>query len=256
MFEHVLERGGEPVRARLARRHRRLHVLGLAALPVGWHHHAAGDGVGDLGSEVEADDMQTQVDARRRAGRGHDIAVVDIEHVGVDIDLRIAGRELLGLHPVGGGPAPVEQTGGGQHEGARADRQNPGPPPVRGAEGIEEGRGRVVVELRRSPGGNDDGVGPRDLVEAVGGVDGEALRTADGRCLGGADPVPVPGHTELRPVDPEHLARHRHLERRHPVADNGGHGGAPGTLRGRSGGHRDHPAMRSFHCSSQGADGD
>src|SRR6185369_11889232 len=44
----------------------------------------------DLGAVVAPHDMQAEVEPRRAAGRGHDVAIVDIEHVGIDLHPRIA----------------------------------------------------------------------------------------------------------------------------------------------------------------------
>ena len=38
--------------------------LGLAAVAMRWHDQAPGDGVGGLGSEVAADQMQAKIQAR------------------------------------------------------------------------------------------------------------------------------------------------------------------------------------------------
>ena len=65
--------------------HRGGDELGLAAGPVRRHDQAAGDGVGDRRAVVAADQVQAQVDRRGLAGRGEHAAVVDVEHVRVDL---------------------------------------------------------------------------------------------------------------------------------------------------------------------------
>ena len=54
----------------------------------------------------------------RDAGRREHVAVVDVEHAGVDGHVRELAREPLGVAPVRGGAAAVEQAGGGEHERA------------------------------------------------------------------------------------------------------------------------------------------
>jgi hypothetical protein len=46
--------------------------------------------VGDLRAVVAPHDVQAKVEPRRAAGRGQDIAVVDIEHIRIDLRPRIA----------------------------------------------------------------------------------------------------------------------------------------------------------------------
>ena len=54
--------------------------------------------------------------------RGQDVALVDVEHVGLDVDARVARGEVGGVAPVGRGAAAVEDAGGGERERAGADR--------------------------------------------------------------------------------------------------------------------------------------
>jgi hypothetical protein len=65
--------------------------------------------------------VQAQVQSRGRAGRGEQLPVVYVQHIGPDVD----SREHLGK-PVRRGPVrsrgqAVQQTGGGQGEGTAAD---------------------------------------------------------------------------------------------------------------------------------------
>ena len=90
---------------------------------------AAGDRVGDLRSAAQADQVQAEVDAGGGAGRGEDAAVLDVEGRRVDLG-RAAGPQAVGVHPVGGGPAAVEQAGVGQHEGAGVQPDDTGAGPV------------------------------------------------------------------------------------------------------------------------------
>ena len=71
-------------------------VLGLAAVPVRRYDGAAGHLVGDGRAVVAAHDVQAQVDAGGDARRGEHVAVVDEQHVRVDLDLREEPLEVLG----------------------------------------------------------------------------------------------------------------------------------------------------------------
>src|SRR5258707_13268711 len=104
------------------------------AAPAWRYDPAQGQRVGGLGAVVGPHDVQAQVDAGGGAGRGEDVAVVDEQLARVDMDGRVALGEGGRVHPVGGGGAPVEQSGGGQHEGPGAQADDPGgllvgPPP-------------------------------------------------------------------------------------------------------------------------------
>lgn len=137
--------------------------LRLASLPFERHDGQPGGVGGDRGAVVAADQMQTQVQSGGGTGGGEDLPVVDVEDVRVDVDVRVGGGQQLGRDPVGGGAQPVEQSGGGQREGAGAD----------GGEAGAGGGGRVqrVVdggrEGRRRVGGSgdDDGVRARQTVQ-------------------------------------------------------------------------------------------
>ena len=89
------------------------------------HHHPAGDHVGDLRAVVEAHEVEAEVDGRGGAGRGEHLTVADVEDAGVQVDRRVLPGQLGRIHPVRRGAPAVEQAGGGQHEGARAERRQP-----------------------------------------------------------------------------------------------------------------------------------
>ena len=108
-----------------------LDELGLATVAVRRHDHAPGDGVGDVGAVVVAHDVEAQVDGGGGAGRGHHVAVDDVEDVRLHADRREPLGEQVGVHPVGGGPAAVEQAGVGEQERAAAEAEDPGAAVVR-----------------------------------------------------------------------------------------------------------------------------
>lgn len=128
--DRLVQPSAQPLQQRGQRvRHRsgggQFGVLQLAALAVRGHHHLAGDPHRVRGSLVGAYQVQAEVDAGRRSGAGRDVAVVHVQHGGVDPDPREPGGQFRGLGPVGGGPPLVQQSGCGEHEGARADADDP-----------------------------------------------------------------------------------------------------------------------------------
>ncbi len=115
-----------------------------------------------------------------------------------------------------GGRAPsVQQSGGGQHERARAQGGHARPRLVGRTHRADEIGGRVLVGVR--PAGNDHGVGmPEEPVEPLVGLQPEpaepyGVRPAD------LDVVPGDGHVDRSGA--EHLVRHGQFELQHPLGD-------------------------------------
>lgn len=148
--------------------------------------------VGGGHSEVAAQDVQAQVDAGGGAGRGEHAALVDEQHVLVDLDERMPGHECPRVVPVRRGSPAVEQARGGEREGTRRDGGESRAPVVGGDQRVDDSPRRVVA-VREPVAGDEDDVGPRERVEAVGDVVREAVAA---------------GHeTGRRPAHP-HLVRH------------------------------------------------
>ena len=97
---------GRPRCRRLAGlRHRALDELGLAAVAPRRYDAAAGRPVGHLAAVVAADHVQAQVDAGGDPGRGEHVAVVDEQHVGVQLAPGGTGwRNVVGVAPSGWSP--------------------------------------------------------------------------------------------------------------------------------------------------------
>ena len=103
-------------------RHRVVDVLSLAAVTM-WRHDARPrHPVGHVHAVVAADDVEAQVDPGCRPGGREHVAVVDVEHVRVEADARVAGTERRGVAPVRRRRPPVEQPGVGEDVDRRADR--------------------------------------------------------------------------------------------------------------------------------------
>ena len=151
--------------------------LGLAALAVRRRHHPAGDLGPDGGAEVGADHVQGEVEAGADPGRGHHIALVDVEHGGVDLDPREARRELGCERPVGGRPPAVEQARVGERKGPGADRDRAGAAAVGAAQGLQRLSRRRVEDP--PVGGDDDRVRGLEGGEVPLGDDREAAPRAD-----------------------------------------------------------------------------
>ena len=197
-------------------RHGPLGELGLAALAVRGHDHAAGKAAGDLLAVVGADQVEAQVDARGRAGGAGDVAVVDIQHVGHDGHGGIAPREQPRVAPVRGGGAAIEQPGAGQHERAGADRDDARAPGVRGPQRRDELVGRVGVQVGAAR--HDHGVGQRQPLEPVLRDDVErAERRQPAGVLGADVEVVPPLGLQLGPVEREYLDGDHQLEGRQVV---------------------------------------
>jgi hypothetical protein len=115
---------------------------------------------------VGAHDVQREVDGPGGPGRGQHLAVVDVQHLGVEPHLRVAAGELVRVHPVGGRRPPVEDAGGRERERAGAERHDPCPPVVGAAD-----RGHGVAGRLHRARRDHERVGEVDRLDAVTGVD-------------------------------------------------------------------------------------
>ncbi len=106
--------------------HGPLDELGLAALAMAIHHQTTRHRIGKFRPEIRPDDMQTQIDACRAAGRCQNVPLIDIETARVHLDSGIAAGQVLGETPVRRGMAAIKQTGRREHEGAAADGNDAG----------------------------------------------------------------------------------------------------------------------------------
>lgn len=147
-------------------------------------HHGQPRAVGgDGGAVVALDHVQAQVHAGGGAGGGEDLAVVDEQHVGVDVDGGVAARQWGGGFPVGGGLEAVEDAAGGQGEGAGADGGDAGAGGVGVADQVEDVAGDVVARVGQA--GDDDGVRVARDVEA--GADVQVVGVGPDAGFAGAD---------------------------------------------------------------------
>jgi hypothetical protein len=138
----------------------------------------------------------------------HDLVILDEEHVGVDGGCRKARGEAVGVHPVGGRSAPVEDARLGQCERPAADAEHPGTPRLRSADHLEIRLVDVVELMGRN----------RDQVRVGGGletrvdhhVEPETGANRPGDRRGDREVEGWPTHVGA--VDAEHLAHHAEFE--------------------------------------------
>ena len=190
--------------------HGQVDVLTLSAVALRRHHHPAGDPVRHGCPELAPDVVQAGVDAGGRSGTRDHAVVLDEQDVRVDRRHGVAPLQVVGVPPVRGARATVEQPGLAEQEGAGADREDPGPAGVRPAEDVDHRlRGRLVVVEGR---GHDE-VGVVGVGEAVRGRDRDAVRHGDGLAgpLGAGAVVEV-GYAVIGAVDPEDLVDDAELE--------------------------------------------
>ncbi|MNZ89263.1 hypothetical protein D3C78_1081750 [compost metagenome] len=148
--------------------------------------------------------MQAAVDPGGRAGRSEDVAVLDIEHIGVQFHPRIARCKCLRAGPVRGGRAPFQQTGLGQHEGAETQANHLRATRMGGNQRVEQGLRRPF--LRVPPAGHDDRLRPFQGLQPVIDSDAKTRRGAQQPFLGRAHQQIERRHARM-PVA-EYQARH------------------------------------------------
>ncbi len=201
-------------------------VLRLAAVAVRRYDGAPGDHARHGCAVLLPPDVQAGVEPGGGAGAGDDLAGVDVEHLGHDLRQRVAALQLLGVHPVRGALAAVEQPGRAEGEGPAADREDPGAAVVGLPDGVQHrlrapscraagrapppGRRRARARGPRRPAARSpstSGSGPGDSAQTA----NSSLGTP---CCGA--------------VEPERLAQHPELERGHALVgknrDVGQHG--------------------------------
>jgi hypothetical protein len=65
------------------------HVLRLSAVAMRWHDQPPRNFIGGFGAVVKTDDVQTEINACGASGRGQNTALIYVEHVGLNSNLRI-----------------------------------------------------------------------------------------------------------------------------------------------------------------------
>src|SRR5699024_4925953 len=101
------------------------YILCLSTAAVGGGDQAPRGMVRCCDPEFSPQDVQTEVDSGGCAGGGEYAALVDEEHVLLHLHLRVGVRERARVVPVGGRPAAVQQSGGGQGESTGGDGRQP-----------------------------------------------------------------------------------------------------------------------------------
>jgi hypothetical protein len=200
----------------------------------------AGEAGGDVGTVIRPDHVQAEVYARGAAGRGQDVAVVQIENRRVDHDEWIAPSQFAALGPMRRDPSPVEQPGRGQHERTGTQRDHARAPPVGATQGLHD----VVRYLTTgAEGRHDDRVGAAQLIQTMADLQVQTVLGGHRR-RGGADGEVVPVDAQI--IDrfgvAEDLAGDAELEQRESVADESGHPVRTSAEVGRFGTHPDNNA--------------
>ena len=94
-----------------------LNELSLTTVAVGRDHKTAGDSVGHCGTEVLANHVEAEIESGGAASGGQDIAFIDVEHVGIDADLRISAGEFVRV--IANGLSPGVRRGVRRRRGRR-----------------------------------------------------------------------------------------------------------------------------------------
>src|SRR5215467_10590026 len=106
--------------------HRFVDELRLTTLAVRGDHQVSGNAVGYDCSKILADDVKAKIDTGSCPGRSKDVFLVDIQHVGHDVDLRIELAQLVAKFPVSCGPPAIQKASGCEHKCSAANRYQAG----------------------------------------------------------------------------------------------------------------------------------
>ena len=103
--------------------HRGADELGLATVPVRRYDDAPGGRRSHLGAVLPPHEVELGVDAGSGARAGQHVPVENVEHVSIDLRVRKGLLEDVGVAPVGGAFAPVQQAGVTENERNSAVRR-------------------------------------------------------------------------------------------------------------------------------------
>jgi hypothetical protein len=173
-------------------RHWPRQELRLSAFAVWRHHQALRDEVADTGAVVAPHQVQQHVQAGSRAGRGDDLAGIDIQVIFQYLDARITARQLFRIAPVGGGAQAIEHSGGGEHEHPGTDRAQARAALVGRTDQCQQRRRWFLVCV--APARDDDGVGARNQLRRVRRRQRDAARRPDRSGFDRADGKVIPLH--------------------------------------------------------------
>ena len=96
--------------------------LALAAGPAHEHDQRAGNFQGQIPAQIFFDQGERKVHAGGDSGGAVNASVFHKNAIRFDANAGVIARQPLAILPVSGGTPSVQQTGGGEDEGARADR--------------------------------------------------------------------------------------------------------------------------------------
>jgi len=99
--------------------------LSLPTRPFERHHRRSSDVCRDRGTEISSNQVQAQIQSRRRPRRRQHGTVIDVEHIRIDGHSRESLSQHLRDGPMRGRRAPVERARLREHKRSRANRGHP-----------------------------------------------------------------------------------------------------------------------------------
>jgi hypothetical protein len=93
-------------------------ILGLTSLSMWWNNQAARNYIRDFCSVVGAHDMQAKIDSRGAASRRQDTSFIDVQNIGLDINVWKPRRKPIHIMPMRRCALAIEKTRSSQHKNA------------------------------------------------------------------------------------------------------------------------------------------
>ena len=202
--------------------HRRLDELRLPSLAMGWDDEPTRHLVRDTRTEVPPHDVKAKIDPGGAPRRRQHLPLVDIEDVGIELDVRMASRDGGTVAPMRGGAEAAQQPRRRKDRDPGTERHDPGAASVSRDQGDHE-----AVRHRRvdaAPARHHDQVGLREHLESVFDRHHEAARGPEGSGFDAANRVAVPSGSDFRSRQAEDFRDRPELERTKSVI--GQHGDA------------------------------
>ena len=108
----------------------RCDELGLPTLTVGSHYEIAGNQIGDVRAEVEAHQVNGQVESGGRSGAGENLTVIHIKNIGVEVNVGVPRPKPLSRIPMRGGATTIQDSRLRQEKRSGAERNDSDPTSV------------------------------------------------------------------------------------------------------------------------------
>ncbi|OWK24388.1 hypothetical protein AJ87_21995 [Rhizobium yanglingense] len=192
---HPLEQRPEPYSLPLFE-HGRADELRLPAFAMRRKHQTARHTVCGFCAKITAHDVQAEINAGRTARGRQDTALVHVENVRIEGDLRIARCERRDIAPMRRGTPAAQKTGSGKHGNAGAERHDTGTALMSLTQRINQRLRHRRID--RPPARHDDEIGFGQNLQAPIDRNAQSARSTERPRFDAADRIMIPALAHFR----------------------------------------------------------